>query len=213
MSHRAVLFDMDGVLVDSEHYWVEWERESLLPETVPDHEVSISEITGMNYREIYDYLADHYDVAVSKDEWIARYDEASRTVYEQADLLPVAEDLLAVLREREITTAVVSSSPRDWIRRALSGYDLEFDAYVSVEDIDSPGKPAPDVFEHAAGKLGVEPEECLVVEDSENGVESAVAAGATVIGYRSGADDVDLSAADAVVDSPSDLFDAILERV
>ncbi|WP_267641663.1 HAD family hydrolase [Haloarchaeobius amylolyticus] len=213
MSHDAVLFDMDGVLVDSEDYWVEREREELLPWAVPDEDVAVREIMGMNYREIHDYLTEHYDVAVTKEEWVARFDETAATIYtEKVDLLPGFADWLAARREADIPMAIVSSSPHDWIDLVLDRFDLRFDAVVSAEDIDAPGKPEPHIFEHAAGEVGFAPGDCIAVEDSEHGVDSAVAAGTTCIGYHSGADEsVDLSSADFVVDSPEDLLATVDE--
>ncbi|WP_435365511.1 HAD family hydrolase [Haloarchaeobius sp. DYHT-AS-18] len=213
MSHDAVLFDMDGVLVDSEDYWVEREREELLPWAVPDEEVEVREITGMNYREIHDYLAEHYDVAVTKQEWVDRFDDTAEAIYtEKVELLPGFADWLVARREQGIPMAIVSSSPHDWIDLVCARFDLDFDAVVSAEDIDVPGKPEPHIFEHAAGELGFAPEDCIAVEDSEHGIDSAVAAGTTCIGYHSGADaSVDLSNAEFVVDSPEDLLATVDE--
>ncbi|UTF54335.1 HAD family hydrolase [Natronosalvus rutilus] len=214
---RAVLFDMDGVLVDSEDYWVTLEREELLPQVVPDQDVAVAEITGMNYREIYDYLDAEYETAVSREEFLDLFETAAETLYrDRVALLEGTHDLLDELEERGVPRAIVSSSPHDWIDIVLKRFDLadRFDAVVSAEEIDGPGKPEPDVFEYAAAELGVEPGECVVLEDSEHGIRAAARAGTTCIAYEIEAhDDVDYSPADAVVDSPLELRDAVLERV
>ncbi|WP_435348268.1 HAD family hydrolase [Haloarchaeobius sp. HRN-SO-5] len=212
MSHDAALFDMDGVLVDSEHYWVEREESEILPWAVPDETVEAREVTGMNYREIYDYLAEHYDVAVTKEAWVERFDRTAEEIYtERATLLAGFDEWLPDARE-DVPVVVVSSSPQHWISMVCDEFDLAFDAYVSAEDIDGPGKPEPDVFEHAAEVAGVPPERCVAVEDSEHGIASAVAAGTTCVGYVSGADDsLDHSAADYVTDSPEELLATVDE--
>ncbi|WP_257299484.1 HAD family phosphatase [Haloarchaeobius sp. FL176] len=212
MHHEAVLFDMDGVLVDSEHYWVEREERDILPWAVPDATVEPSEITGMNYREIHDYLVEHYDVAVAKEEWVARFDETAAEIYaEHAALLPGFADWLPAARG-DVPVAVVSSSPHHWIDLVRERFDLAFDARVSAEDIDGPGKPAPDIYEYAADVVDLAPDRCVAVEDSEHGIASAVAAGCTCVGYVSGADDsLDHSAADHVVDSPEELLATVDE--
>lgn len=216
MSADAVLFDMDGVLVDSERYWVPAEREEILPAAVAGDPPAVGEITGMNYREIYEYVAEHYDTTLDREAFLALYDETASEIYgERVSLLPGLPDLLDDLDAADVRTAVVSSSPHDWIDRALDRFDLRgrFDAVVSAEDLDAPGKPAPRIYEHAAGRVGVAPAACLAVEDSEHGVASAVAAGATVVGYRSGADDdLDLSGADVVVDDPETVVRTIRDR-
>jgi len=216
MSADAVLFDMDGVLVDSERHWVPAEREEILPAAVAGDPPAVGEITGMNYREIYDYVAEHYDATLDREAFLELYEETARKIYgEQVSLLPGLPDLLDDLATAGVQTAVVSSSPHDWIDRVLDRFDLDdrFDAVVSAEDLDAPGKPAPRIYEHAAGRLGVDPAESLAVEDSEHGVASAVAAGATVVGYRSGADDdLNLSGADVVVENPETLVRTIRDR-
>ena len=211
----AVLFDMDGVLVDSEDYWTEFQREEILPAAVPDEGVAVAEVTGMNYRETYDYLESEYGTAISRDRFETLFEETAREIYrEHVEPLEGLDDLLAKLDSLGVTTAVVSSSPHEWIGIVLERFDLEgdFDRVVSAEEIDAPGKPEPDVFEYAASEVDVPAEECVIVEDSENGVEAAARAGAYVIAYRIDAhDDLDLSPADAIVDSPAELREAVLE--
>ncbi|WP_306054248.1 HAD family hydrolase [Natronococcus wangiae] len=213
----AVLFDMDGVLVNSEDYWVEFEREEILPAAVPDQDVDVAEVTGMNYREIYDYLDEEYGTAISREEYLDRFRAAAEELYtERVELLDGTSDLLAQLDERGLPTAVVSSSPHDWIGMVLERFGLEgeFDRVISAEEIDGSSKPEPDVFEYAAAEIGVPTDECVVVEDSENGIEAADRAGAIVVAYRIDAHgDIDLSPADEVVDSPAELRETVLELV
>ncbi|MDL5363045.1 HAD family phosphatase [Halalkalicoccus sp. NIPERK01] len=208
----CVLFDMDGVIVDSENYWVEREREELLPAVV-EEDVPVSEITGMNYKEIYDYLESNYTTRVDRAEYIERFEELAHEIYtEHAELMPGFRGLLAALHDGGIRTAIVSSSPPDWIEAVTERFELEgFDGIISAEDIDGPGKPEPAVYEHAAREMGVAPEDCVVVEDSEHGVESAAAAGAYTIAYETPTnDDHDHSAADEVVSSPDELRERLL---
>ena len=213
----AVLFDMDGVLVDSEDYWVVYERDKLLPEVVPHADVDVAEITGMNYREIYDSLEAEYGTAISREAYLERFETFARDLYtERVSLLSGFHDLRDELAKRGVAVAVVSSSPHDWIDLVLERFDLEsaFDAVVSADDVDGDSKPEPDVFEHAAAELEVPPEACVAVEDSENGVESAAGAGTTTVAYEIDAhDDLDLSAADVVVDSPAELRETVLDLV
>ena len=211
-----MLFDMDGVLVDSEDYWNEFETEFVFSEAVAGDAPSHDEITGMNFREIYDYLDENYDTAVDKDEFVGRYEERAKTVYgEEVALLDGARDLLDELRDRGVQVAIVSSAPQSWIARVLDRFDLgEFAKVISAEDIDGPGKPEPDVYEHAAAELGVDPADCVVVEDSRNGAKAATRAGAYCLAYRREHNaDTDLSVADAVAESPDELRQKLLAVV
>ncbi|WP_436346131.1 HAD family hydrolase [Natronorubrum sp. FCH18a] len=211
----AVLFDMDGVLVNSEDYWVEFEREDLFPDAVPDDDVDLAETSGMNFREIYDYLEAEYGTAISREEWVDRFSAAAEEIYtERVDLLDGTHDVLEQLNENDVPTALVSSSPHEWISWVTDRFDLEdgFDHVISADDIDAASKPEPDVFEYAADEVGVPAEECAVVEDSENGIEAASRAETTVIAYRIDAHgDIDYSPADEVVDSAAGIRETVLE--
>lgn len=210
----AVLFDMDGVVVNSEDYWVDFQREEILPAVVPDEDVDVAEVSGMNFRDIYDYLDEEYGAAISREEFVQQFNEAAEELYtERVEALDGLHDLLATLDERGVPSALVSSSPHDWIGMALERFDLadEFDYVISADDIDAASKPAPDVFEYAAAEVGVPAAECVVVEDSENGIEAADRAGTTVVAYRIAAHgDIDRSAADEIVDSPGELRERVL---
>ena len=209
----AVCFDMDGVLVDSEDYWVPYEEEHLFPELgLPD--LDVDEITGMNYREIYAYLLETYGIEMDRDDFLAWYDDAATRIYgEEVQLLDGAEDLIAELGDHGVTVTLVSSSPHHWIDVVLERFDLEFDAVISADAIDGPGKPEPVVYTHAAEEIDVDPTRAVAVEDSVHGIESAHRAGMHVVGFRHGrTDDTDRSQADFVARSPTDLRDHLLAR-
>ena len=210
----AVLFDMDGVIVDSERYWADFEANEIFPAAGVSN-VSTEEITGMNYREVYDYLDAHYDVAIERDEYLARYEETAHEVYtERVALMDGFRDLCGTLRDRGTRLAIVSSSPTDWIALVRDRFELTgFGAAISAEEVDGPGKPEPHIYRHAAEKLGVSPTECIAVEDSTHGIQSAKSAGMACIGYRgAGAKDLDRSAADVVVSGPQELRAELLAR-
>ena len=207
----AVLFDMDGVVVDTEEFWRAREAEVILPAAVADGDPSQDEIRGVNYRETYDYLADTYEMALSREEFLDLYESAAADLYETTDLMPGFEDLLAALRARGCRIAVVSSSPREWIDRVVERFGLDVDVLLSTEDVDGPGKPAPDVYAVAAERVEAVPADCVAVEDSPNGVRAATRAGVLTVAYGGDAEAVEL--ADRRADDPEalrTLFDELL---
>ncbi|ERH07154.1 MAG: haloacid dehalogenase superfamily, subfamily IA, variant 3 with third motif having DD or ED [Halonotius sp. J07HN4] len=212
--HRAVLFDMDGVLVDSERYWHEAQPERIFPATLAGEYPDLDETTGMNYREIYDYLDENYETKIGKKEFISIFEQTAREIYrERVSLLDGFHDLRAALAENDIAVAIVTSAPTAWHEIVTERFDITVDETISAEDIDGPGKPAPAVYKHAARVIGVDPAACLVVEDSKNGVDAGKQAGMTVIAYRSGPnDETDLSAADVVVTGAEELRAKIQRR-
>lgn len=212
----GVCFDMDGVLVDSEDYWMAIERERVLPEALPDEDVGVEELTGVFYRELYDRLAADYDLAVDREAFEAIYESAADEIYgEKVALTPGVPDLLATLRDRGVSVAMVTSSPPAWHDRVLERFDLAdaFDAVVSAAELSGPGKPDPGIYERAARELGVDPATCLAVEDSVQGTRAARRAGMTVIGFGVGEAGADLGEADVVAATPEALREAVLERV
>ena len=195
---EAVLFDMDGVLVDSERYWVEREREEILPATVAD-QVDPAEITGMNVADLYDYLDAEYDTLVGKAAFVARYDDHAGEIYrERVSLLAGFENTIGLLRDRDVAVGLVSSSPVRWIDMVRDRFGLHdvFDVVVSADHVDR-GKPAPDVYLRAASLLDQTPADCLAVEDSVHGLQAADRAGMRTVGYAATTEDRSGALADA----------------
>ncbi|MFW5896441.1 MAG: HAD family hydrolase [archaeon] len=211
----AVLFDMDGVVIDSETYWKRHQAEDLLPKLVPDEEVVPEEITGMFYKEIADYLEETYGMAVSREDAIELFEQTGRQIYsEEAEVVDGVPELITELRERGVSVSLVTSSPYHWIDLVLERLELTdaFDAVVSGADVED-GKPAPDIFERAARQAGEDPSDCIAIEDSTNGAAAAKAAGAFTIGFTGVHDEMDHSIPDVVARNPEELRERILERL
>jgi len=192
----AICFDMDGVLVQSEDHWTTIQRERILPTVAPDDEIPLSAITGRDYTEVYPDLDAEYDLAVSREEYEQLFAEAGREIYrEHATMLDGVDELLGELRAAGVSLALTTSAPWDWIDAIEERFGLlhHFDAAVSAQDIDGPGKPEPDIYERGAAELGVDPADCWAVEDSTAGARAAVAAGMTTVGFRGDGAENDLS--------------------
>jgi HAD superfamily hydrolase (TIGR01509 family) len=212
----AVVFDMDGVIVDTEQYWIEEEAE-ILNEALPSgHDVDPHDITGINVHEQYEMLEADYEMRVDREEYFDLFDSKAESVYARADLMPEFHDLLDALNERNLPLGVCTSSYPRWIDIVFESNDLEgrFDAVLSAAEEPVPGKPEPDLYDRVAEELGVDPSEVVVVEDSANGVAAAAASGAYTIAYAPNAHDgVDHSPADEVVETPERLRERLLDLV
>jgi HAD superfamily hydrolase (TIGR01509 family) len=179
---EAVVFDMDGVLVDSEHLWDEI-REQLAHERGGRwHDRAQADMMGMSSPEWSAYMHDVIGLAESPDEINAEVVRRLLTRYrESLPLLPGAVDAVERLSARW-PLGLASSSNRGVIDAVLStaGIAGRFRATVSSEEVER-GKPAADVYVEAARRLDVEPGRCAAVEDSKNGIRSAKAAGLRVV--------------------------------
>ena len=205
----AVVFDLDGVVVDSEQVWDDV-REQLAKERGGRwHEGAQADMMGMSSPEWSAYMHDEIGLretpAEINDEVVRRMLERYR---ERLPLIPGAVDAVRRLAP-EFRLGVASSSNRPLIETVLeqAGIADLFGAVVSSEEV-AGGKPAPDVYLEAAKRLGVEPGRAAAVEDSSNGIRAAHAAGLRVIALPNAhyppAEDA-LALADAVVSSPDEL--------
>ena len=178
----AVVLDMDGVLVDSEHLWDEI-REQLARERGGRwHERAQADMMGMSSPEWSAYMHDTIGLAESPEEINAEVVQRLLARYrESLPLLPGAVEVVQRLSDRW-PLGLASSSNREVIDAVLStaGIADRFRATVSSEEVER-GKPAPDVYLEAARRLGVEPRRSAAVEDSRNGIRSAKAAGMRVV--------------------------------
>ncbi len=206
---EAVIFDMDGVIVDSEPHWKEVER-VFLRKLIPKWNDELqTQITGMSMYDVHDLLMRDYHIKMHREEFIGYYDSLAGEIYgKHSALIFGADKLIGELFAAQIALAVASSSPESWIDLVLARFGLRefFDVVVSAEHLDGRGKPFPDIYQKAAKLLGIPPQQCLAIEDTEKGVSAAKRAGIKCIGLRNGFNEhQDLREADFVIGSFAEL--------
>ncbi len=176
------MFDLDGVLVDSEHAWDQARRAVVAEAGGRWREEATRAMMGMSAPEWSRYLHDELGTRLEPDEINERV--VGRLLESYARQLPLLPGAIAAVRRlgARWPLGLASSANRPVIDAVLSGAGLtgEFAATVSGEEVDR-GKPAPDVYLAALAKLGVEPVRAAAVEDSTNGLRAAAAAGMAVI--------------------------------
>ena len=178
---EAVVFDLDGVLVDSEHVWDEVREELARERGGRWHDGAQADMMGMSSTEWSHYMHDVIGLPDSPEEIDAEVVRRMEARYSQH--LPLVDGAVeAVERLGRAFRLGLASSNRPIIEVVLARADLAhfFDAAVSSEEVER-GKPAPDVFVEAARRLGVPPEACAAIEDSGNGIRAAHAAEMRVI--------------------------------
>jgi beta-phosphoglucomutase-like phosphatase (HAD superfamily) len=180
-SLRAVLLDMDGTLVDSdasvERAWTTWSVEHGLDpaDVLPTVHGSPPEPT---VRRLLPALGDRAVATSAQRQMDLQYDDVADVV-----AAPGAHELLAVLERRALPWAVVTSADVRLAKARLGAAGIDPPLLVTVEDVRR-GKPDPEGFRIAAGRLGADPSACLVVEDSEPGLASGRAAGMRTAALR-----------------------------
>ncbi len=211
---RAVIFDLDGLLLDSESAWDGGRRALVAEHGLEWPEGATEAMLGMSSPEWSRYVRETLGVplepAAISDRVVAHVLEG----YERRlPLLPGAEQAVARIAEHW-PLALASSSNKPVIDRVMetSGWGDVFRAWVSSEEVDR-GKPAPDVFLEAARRIDVEPADAAGIEDSNNGILAARAAGLRVVAipnheFPPGAEA--LAAADAVLHSLAELTPAVV---
>jgi HAD superfamily hydrolase (TIGR01509 family) len=211
----AVIFDLDGVLINSEHVWDEV-RQQLAEERGGRWSDSASrDMMGMSSPEWSRYMRDVVGLDDEPEqisaETVRRLEERYRV---EIPLIPGAEQAVERLAARW-PLGLASSSNRELIDLVLEGSRLDrfFRATVSSEEV-SRGKPAPDVYLETARLLGAEPTRCVAVEDSENGIHAAKAAGMRTVAIPNPqyppADDA-LETSDVILASLEDLTPTVVD--
>ena len=213
---RAVLWDMDGTLIDSEElHWIAW-RETMAGQGHSiTHEQFLSSFGQRNDTIISGWLG-----ATATPELIAKIGDAKEKRYRDLiqkngiSPLPGVAQWIHRLHEQQWLQAIASAAPRPNVDVVLDALNAApcFQAIVSAEDV-SKGKPDPEVYLTAAAKVGASPARCVVVEDAPAGIEGARRAGMRSIGVNRTSKHLD---ADVVVPSldllQPDVFEALLRR-
>lgn len=214
---RAVIFDMDGLLIDSEPLWVRAEIEVFGAAGVALTEVDCARTKGLRVDDVvaYWHLRRGFSGASPADVEARLVARVAELVRSEGRALPGIERALAAARTGSRRIALASSSPMPIIGAALErlGLASTFDVVQSAQG-DSHGKPHPSIFLRTADHLGVSPLECVVLEDSMNGVLAAKAArmGCIAVPFDHPAHDARFVIADAVVGSLADVTADLLEQ-
>ena len=179
----AVLWDMDGTMVDTEPYWIECEHELVRRHGngmwTTDHAHAL---VGFDLRDSARYIAEHGQVNLAIDDIVHELlDGVIARVRKEIPWRPGARELLAALNDQGIPCALVTMSWRRFAEAVVSALPAgSFQAIVCGDEV-ARGKPHPDPFLDAARALGVDQQRCVAIEDSPTGVRSAVSAGCHVI--------------------------------
>lgn len=201
---QTVIFDMDGVIVDTEpvHHFAYYQHFNELNIEVSD--ALYRSFTGNSTRNIFQKLKAHYNLTDEVEQLILRKRELFNEAFdfkEDLYLIDGVEALIKDLHSNGMQLIVASSASKVTIDRVFTRFNLHqyFTHIVSGEDFPK-SKPHPAIFQHAASLSKAPKENCIVIEDSANGIQAAVAAGIFCVGYDSfHSKDQDLSKANLIV--------------
>ena len=216
MALKAVIFDMDGVIVDSEPEYQRVEMEMVKKyntSITPDH---FREYTGIDSMTMWGYIRARFDLPLTAEELCREEERLMRQYYESGELKVIAPtvSLIKAAHEAGCRTGIASASGKENITAVLSRLNIGdyVDAAVSGSEVPR-HKPHPDIYLHTAQLLGVKPEECVVIEDSLAGVAAARAAGMRVIRYAAGGSRDDIGEADYLVSDMAEVTLPLLEKL
>lgn len=202
---ELVIFDCDGVLVDSDRISlrIQAERISALGLEM-SYEDCVSDFLGLGIPATLKILAERLGRPVP-DRWVAELDAAVRDSFRR-ELKPVP-GIVQALEGIEVPACVASSGSHEKMRLTLglTGLWDRFAERIFSADEVQRGKPAPDLFLHAASRMSTAPEQCIVVEDSPHGIAAAKAAGMAAFGFAASTPPAHLDGADAVFTVMEDL--------
>jgi len=216
MKYKAVIFDLDGTLIDSMGIWIRVDKEYLEIRNIPVPDDLFKDVkTGNSFNEICQYFKDKFNLPDSIEEigteWTGMVEEHYKT---DVKLKPGAHELIDYLSESNVKMAIGTSNTRyltEIVLRA-NGILKSFDSIVAgCEDIK--GKPFPDIFLKAAKDLNIAPKDCLVIEDTLHGVLAAHSGGMDAFAIFDDNDSHEVNAIRNETDFYADNFEEILEKL
>lgn len=183
---KAVIFDLDGTLVDSLKMWLNLDRDFLAEHGLVPEEGYTHKINSLSFKKAVEFILLKYKLNMSVDEAVEIFD--SRALYEYNNNITFkkgAIEYIKKLKKQGIKLAIATSCTKNCCMAILAKYSLKeyFDLIIFTEDVSS-SKSEPDIFIKAASLLGVLPHECVVYEDTHHAAIAAKGIGMQVIGIR-----------------------------
>ncbi len=211
----TVIFDMDGVIINSVNIHFDIWREVAKKYDVQISDDFINKTNGMNTPEIASFLikefnlnADPHDISVAKRKL------SGEKLKEGVPLFEGVKETISTLKKLGFKIGLATMTPRNHVEYALGRnlFDLEFDAVVTDDDVERP-KPEPDVFLKCAQYLDSSPENCVVIEDALNGVEAARKAGMYAIAVTTTTTRDNFHNAHAIIQKTSELTNDLIKAL
>lgn len=204
---KAVIFDMDGVLTDTQSLHDQANAEILQSYGIPLTAKELTVWAGIPQRRVFEETFKKYNVDADIEKAIADKWELVKKRVTKVELIPGVMKFIQDLYNDHIALAVASSCRFDFIEHILKKLNIEkyFSAVVSGHDLKN-GKPHPDIFLNAAKEINVNPINCIVVEDAPSGVQAAKSAGMKCIAITTTHKKEDLKQADKIIDSFNELL-------
>ncbi|MBS4535749.1 HAD family phosphatase [Clostridium sp. D2Q-14] len=204
---KGIIFDMDGVIIDSEPMYMEIDKKFFKDHDICFNDEEIESYVGVNMREVWGDILKRFNLEhkhTSKDMYEKQMDSFYKNMKdnEELTLMDGLEEWLKYFKEKKVKMIIASSNHDKVIKLIYDKFNLDnyMIGYVDGNTVEN-GKPAPDIFLKAAEKLELNPKDCLVIEDSQNGVKAAKSAGMKCVGFNNRESEFQsLDRADIVID-------------
>lgn len=181
---KAVIFDMDGVLIDSETHWAKAERPFREKYNLNITTEMAIQFNGRSERENLAWIKEYFKLEPTVDELLQERCECIDRIYKEiATTVPGVENILSKVKKIGLPQGLGSGAPMRNITQIIKRFDWQkyFDKIVSSDHVNFVGKPNPAIFLRTAEQLEINPRDCVVIEDAQNGIEAAKRAGMTCV--------------------------------
>ena len=206
--YKAVIYDLDGLLIDSMLYWIKADQTFLGKYDIELTEQMIQFLTGKSEVENMEWLKKEFNIDDSTESMLHNRRAITDLIYTKQTMpMPGAEDLLKILDKTELKQSIASGVSKYCIDEVCDRFDWHnhFESLISSEHVGNKGKPNPAVYTYTAKKMNIDPRDCVVLEDAVNGVIAAKRAGMDCIAVPNEKWSFgDFSEADLIVDSLND---------
>lgn len=214
---KSFIFDMDGVIINSEPLHFKVDQYVMKKFGIIVTEKDLEEYVGMTDPEMWSKIKLKYSLSKSVKEIINMQLHTKLAILSEYNEKPIEgiRELLNLLKSHDMKIGLASSSHRKFIEAVLNKFNIHhyFQCVISGEEVDM-GKPAPDIYLRIAKLLETEINDCIVLEDSRNGVAAAKAAGMKCIGYQNfNSGNQDLTKANVVINSVKEIDKKLLESL